>query len=161
MDDAELESIIDELETAAERAAQTIARVPPGRWADPIHTGDGAWTRHQLLCHLAANDTRQLVRIRIGAGMAEPGDAAAHEAELDTASWNRERVAERAGHPPAALLDEMLANRGALIDLLRSLSTAQRARPIPYRGVPTPIAEAVPTLIGHYDAHLDELVSGL
>jgi len=136
-------------------------RIPPGRWDDVVHTGDGPWTRRQLLAHMAANDLRQLIRIRLGAGVPEPGDEAAHEAELDVHAWNAERVAERAGRGADVLLAEMHRNRQSLISLLDSLTPQQLDQPMPFRGVPTPLAEMIPTLIGHLDVHASELVSGL
>jgi hypothetical protein len=160
MTPAKLESALTTLAEAAERAEAAIRRVPADRWQEVIHTGDGAWSRHQLLCHLAANDIRQLVRVRIGVGIPNPGDFEEHEVELGD-NWNGLRVKERAGHDVETLIAEMRANRGALIDLLRSLTPEQRERPIPYRGVPTPIHDAVPTLVGHFDMHLGELFAGL
>ncbi len=110
---------------------------------------------------MAANDLRQLVRVRIGAGLPAPGDPDAHAAELETHAWNQARVDERAGAEVEALLEEMRANRTLLITLLRSLTPEQRDRPMPFRGVPTPLEDMVPVLIGHLDQHADELARGV
>jgi hypothetical protein len=157
---SDFDAILTSLADAAERAEAAIRRVPSDRWQEVIHTGDGAWSRHQLLCHLAANDLRQLVRVRIGAGIPDPGDFEEHELELGD-DWNTLRVAERGDSDVETLIAEMRANRRTFIHLLRSLTTEQRNRPIPYRGVPTLIPDAVPTLIGHFDAHIEDLLSGL
>lgn len=157
MDDATFEHLLASLAESLTRVEAAARSVPGDRWDEVIHTGDGAWTRRQLLAHMAANDLRQLIRVRIGAGTAEPGDAAAHEAELAVDEWNRARVGERAGRSLEALIAEMRANRATLIALLRALDPAQRDRPMPYRGVPTPLAEMVPSVIGHLDQHAREL----
>jgi hypothetical protein len=157
MDDAEFEGLITSLAAAVERVEAAVLRVNDNGWEAIIHTGDGAWTRRQLLAHMASNDLRQLVRVRIGAGVAEPGDDLAHAAELEVHDWNRERVAERAGGEIGGLVAEMKANRAALIALLRSLTREQRDRPMPFRGEPTPLADMVPMLIRHLDQHAAEL----
>ncbi|RJQ13211.1 MAG: hypothetical protein C4558_00260 [Dehalococcoidia bacterium] len=54
-----------------------------------------------------------------------PNAAAVHD-------WNRARVAERALLEMAELVDEMQANRSALIALLRGLTPEQHARPMPF-----------------------------
>jgi hypothetical protein len=157
MDAATFESLIAALGDAAVRVESAVLRVPAVRWEEVIQTGDGAWTRRQLLSHMAANDLRQLVRVRIGAGIPAPGDDRAHAADLQVHDWNAARVAERAACSVSDLVTEMAENRKALIALLRSLTPAQRARPMPFRGEPTPLEEMVPTLIGHLDQHAHEL----
>jgi hypothetical protein len=159
MDDAVFERLLAALLEAARRVEERVGQVDPAGWDEVIHTGDGAWTRRQLLAHMAANDLRQLVRIRIGAGVAEPGDDLEHAAELEVHDWNRARVAERAGLEAEDLVAEMRENREALLALLRRLTPAQRARPMPFRGVPTPLEEMVPVLIGHLDGHAAELLA--
>ena len=157
MNAATLTSLLDSLADAERRVEAVARRVPNDRWDEIIHTGDGAWTRRQLLAHMAANDLRQLVRLRIGAGIPEPGDDLEHAAELEVHDWNRARVGERAGRGTGQLLDEMRANRAALIALLRGLTPEQRERPMPFRGEPTPLEVMVPMLIGHLDGHAAEL----
>ncbi|MGE3074024.1 MAG: DinB family protein [Dehalococcoidia bacterium] len=159
--DSELNAILQQLGEAVSRVEALIREVPDNRWDDIVHTGEGAWTRRELLAHMAANDLRQLVRVRIGAGIAEPDDPATHEQELDVHVWNRARVAERAGSETAQLIEEMRQNREKLLRLLGGLTSEQRDRPMPFRGVPTPLADMIPTLIGHLDSHAQELVSGL
>lgn len=161
MDHGTFDSLLHSLSEAAPRVEARARMVPAGRWDDVIQTGDGAWTRRQLLAHMAANDLRQLVRIRIGAGIPDPGDAAAHAAELETHAWNQARVDERHDAEVDALLAEMRANRALLATLLRSLTPGQRDRPMPFRGQPTPLADMVSTLIGHLDQHAEELLQGI
>jgi hypothetical protein len=158
MDDATLNELIVRLAVAEASCEAAAGAVPADAWDQVIHTGDGAWPRRQLLGHMAANDLRQLVRIRIGAGVAEPGDTEEHSAELEVHDWNRARVAERAGHGIDDLVAEMRANRQALIALLRRLTPVQRAGPMPFRGEPTPLEEMVPILIGHLEQHALELL---
>lgn len=160
MDDDTFAHLLASLAEAVVRVEATIRHVPGDRWDDVIHTGDGAWTRRELLAHIAANDLRQLIRVRIGAGTPDQGDEAAHVAELEVHDWNRARVAERSARDFEELVAEMRANRKALISLLRSLTPAQRDRPMPFRGEPTPLEQMVPTLIGHLDQHAAELLSG-
>src|SRR4051812_29447461 len=139
MDDAEFAGLVQSLHEAAARV-ETLARsVPAARWDEIIHSGDGPWTRRQLLAHVAANDLRQLVRVRIGAGIAKSTDAAAHAAELVTHVWNQQRVDERKDRGVEELLAEMRRNRQALIDLLIRLTPAQRSQLMPFRGEPTPL----------------------
>jgi hypothetical protein len=157
-DDATFSGLLAALAEAPARVEATARGVGAGTWDEVIHTGDGAWSRRQLLSHMAANDLRQLVRIRIGAGIAEPGDSEEHAAELEVHDWNRARVAERGARSIEDLLAEMHANRQALVALLRRLTPEQRARPMPFRGEPTPLEEMVPVLIGHLDQHAHELV---
>ena len=158
MDDGTFERLIAALTLAPDGVERAVRAVPANAWDEVIHTGDGAWTRRQLLSHMAANDLRQLIRVRIGAGVALPGDSEAHAAELEVHDWNRARVAERGALSIDDLLAEMHANRRALIALLRGLTPAQRDRPMPFRGQPTPLEEMVPILIGHLDQHAQELV---
>jgi hypothetical protein len=154
-----LEGLLRELREGPLRVEAAALKVPADAWDEVIHTGDGAWTRRQLLAHMAANDLRQLVRIRIGAGIPEPGDDLAHAAELEVHDWNRARVSEREQLSIEALLAEMRANRAALVGLLESLTLEQRARPMPFRGQPTPLAEMVPALLAHLDGHAAELTA--
>lgn len=159
MDDAEFERFLDDLQSSCERVAAATMAVPAEAWNEVMHTGDGAWSRRQLLSHMAANDLRQLVRIRIGAGIALPGDDLEHAAELETHDWNRARVSERERNDVVTLLAEMRQNRASLIALLRSLTPQQRERMMPFRGVPTPLAEMLPTLMGHLETHAEELTA--
>ncbi len=156
---SEFESMLQELNDSLARVIDSVHGVAPAGWDEVIHTGDGAWTRRQLLAHMAANDLRQLVRIRIGAGIPEPGDDLEHAAELEVHDWNRARVNERTGIEVEALLEEMRQNRAALIGLLRTLTPEQRDRPMPFRGRPTPLADMIPVLIGHLDGHAAELLA--
>ena len=156
MTDELTEGLLVSLADAAIRVEAAVRVVPGDRWDEVIHTGDGAWTRRQLLGHMAANDLRQLVRVRIGAGIPQAGDDLAHAAELEVHDWNRARVAERAGLETDQLVDEIRENRSALIALLRGLTPEQRARPMPFRGEPTPLDQMVPVLIGHLDEHASD-----
>lgn len=157
MEDAVFSSLVTSLLEAVGRVEAKVRDVPADRWGEVIHTGDGAWTRRQLLAHMAANDLRQLIRVRIGAGIAAPGDEVGRAEELEGDTWNMSRVAERAGREVEELVMEMRANRQSLIALLRTLTPAQRASPMPFRGRPTPLEAMVPALIGHLDAHAAEL----
>jgi hypothetical protein len=159
VNDATFSSLLVALSASAERIEASVRRVPEDRWDEVIHTGDGAWTRRELLSHMAANDLRQLIRIRVGAGIPEPGDDLALAAEQEVHDWNRARVRERAGREVEELLAEMRANREALVSLLRSLTPEQRERPIPFRGEPTPLQEMIPILIGHLEGHAEELIA--
>lgn|GEM_PF-6587067 len=158
MDEASFHSLLVALSASLQRIEATVRQVPEDRWDDVIHTGEGAWSRRQLLCHMAANDLRQLVRVRVGAGIPEPGDDLELAAEQEVHDWNRARVSERAGLEVEQLLGEMRSNREALIGLLRSLTPEQRERPIPFRGEPRPLEEVIPILIGHLEGHAAELV---
>lgn len=159
MDDRELRQLVAALEEAVGRVEAKARSVPPDRWDDVIHTGDGAWSRRKLLAHMAANDLRQLVRIRIGAGIPEAGDPAEHEAELQVHEWNEARVQERLDRDIDGLLQEMRRNRAALVRLVAGLTAEQRGRPMPFRGVPTPLAEMIRVVIAHLDGHADELIA--
>ena len=158
MRDEEFESIVAELVASGSRVRERVSAVPPERWDDVVHTGDGPWTRRQLLAHMAANDLRQITRIRIGAGIGSADDEAEHERQLDVHRWNADRVNERRGASVAELLDEFEQHRAGLVKLLRGLTPQQRERPMPFRGTPTPLAEMVTGLIGHLEAHSDELL---
>ena len=160
MDDADFDRLLASLAEAVGPVETAVRAVPRDRWEEVIYTGDGAWSRRQLLAHMAANYLRQLIRVRIGAGIPEPGDDLAHAAELEVHDWNWGRVAERAGNDVDTLLAEMRANRATLIALLRGLTLAQRARPMPFRGEPTPLSKMVPVLIGHLEGHARELSGG-
>ena len=157
MDDTTFESLMSTLSEALARVEQAARQVPADRWDDAVHTGDGGWTRRELLAHVAANDLRQLVRIRVGAGVAAPDDDAALAAEQRLHEWNQARVDERRRRSVDDLLDEMRAHRAELLALLRGLTPEQRARPMPYRGEPTPLEEMVPSLVAHLDLHAREL----
>ncbi len=156
MDQRAFEGSIASLEASAAKVEADVRRVAAGDWEEVIQSGDGAWTRRQLLAHIASNDLRQLIRVRIGAGIPQPGDPQAHAEEL-APGWNEARVAERAGRSVDGLLSEMRTNRAAFIDLLHSLTPAQRARPMPFRGEPTPLEQMVLAVIGHLKTHAAEL----
>ena len=68
MEDDAFAPLLSMLEGALDRVERAVRSVPADRWDDTVHTGDGGWTRRQLLAHVAANDLRQLVRVRMGAG---------------------------------------------------------------------------------------------
>jgi hypothetical protein len=157
VDDATFEGLIVTLTEALAQVQRAVRSIPADRWEDIVHTGDGPWTRRQLLAHMAANDLRQLIRIRIGAGIAQPTDPADHEAELNVHDWNRSRVEERRQRTVDDLLTEMQQHRSELVALLRSLSPEQRACLMPYRGYPTPLADMIPSVIGHLDEHAREM----
>lgn len=159
MDDDTFGALLVLLSASERNVERKVHQVREEGWDEVIHTGDGAWTRRQLLCHMAANDLRQLVRIRVGAGIEEPGDEAAHAAERETHDWNQARVQERQGLDVQQILAEMRTNREALVALLRSLTEDQRDRPIPFRGQPTPLGEVVPALIAHLEEHANELMA--
>jgi hypothetical protein len=159
MDESEFRTALVRLSEAVGQVEDVVRMVSESGWEEVIHTGDGAWTRRQLLAHMAANDLRQLVRIRIGAGIPEPDDDLEHAAELEVHDWNRARVAERIGLDVGTLLAEMRQNRTALVTLLRNLTPEQRERPMPFRGRPTPLADMVPVLLGHLEGHAAELVA--
>jgi hypothetical protein len=155
--DQTFQELVHSLGASAAGVEAAVARVPTAAWDEVIHTGDGPWTRRQLLAHIAANDLRQLARIRVGAGVADDDARRTFEAQLETHAWNQARVDERAARTPAELIAEMRANREALIDLLESLTPEQRSRPMPFRGELRPLEEMVPTLLGHIEGHAAEL----
>jgi len=161
MERAVFESLLHALDDARERVDAAIASVPDAAWDEVIHTGDGAWTRRQLLAHMAANDLRQLIRIRVGAGIPLPSDPEDYEAQADVHTWNQARVAERANRSIEDLRLELRINRDRLIALLIGLTNEQRDRKMPFRGQPTPLTDMVPTLLGHLDQHAEELLHGL
>ena len=159
MERAVFESLLHALDEARERVDAAIASVPGSAWDEVIHTGDGAWTRRQLLAHMAANDLRQLIRIRVGAGIPLPSDPEDYEAQADVHTWNQARVDERANRSIEDLRLELRINRDRLIALLIGLTNEQRDRKMPFRGEPTPLTDMVPTLIGHLDQHGAELTA--
>lgn len=154
------EALLRALDDARERVDSMIGRVPSAAWDEVIQTGDGTWTRRQLLSHMAANDLRQLIRIRVGAGIPLPTDPEDYEAQADVHTWNQARVDERAGRSVEDLRLELRINRDRLIALLISLTNEQRDRKMPFRGEPTPLPEMIRVLIGHLDQHAAELLAG-
>lgn len=160
MDREIFEGLLHQLDEARERVDAIVARVPVDAWNEVIHTGDGQWTRRQLLAHMAANDLRQLIRIRVGAGIPLPSDPEDYEAQADLHPWNQARVDERADRTVEDLRLELRINRDRLIALLIGLTNEQRDRKMPFRGEPTPLTEMVPTLIDHLDQHAEELLVG-
>lgn len=155
------ETLLTSLSEARDRVEATVARVPDDRWDERIHTGDGFWTRRQLLAHVAANDLRQLIRIRVGAGIPLPSDQVDYEAQDDVDGWNHAQADARANRSIDDLLLEMRINRDRLLALLIGLTAEQRRRPMPFRGGPTPLEAMIPAVIKHLDDHAGELVSGL
>lgn len=161
MERAVFESLLHSLDEARERVDRAVARVPENAWDEVIQTGDGAWTRRQLLAHMAANDLRQLIRIRVGAGIPLPTDPEDYEAQADVHAWNQARVDERTDRSIDDLRLELRINRDRLIALLIGLTNEQRDRKMPFRGEPTPLTVMVPILIGHLDGHAEELLAGV
>lgn len=161
MERAAFEDLLTSLNEARDRVEAAVAQVPADRWDERIHTGDGFWTRHQVLAHMAANDLRQLVRIRVGAGIPLPSDQGDYEAQSEVDTWNHAQADARAGRSIEDLLLEMRLNRDRLIALLIGLTAEQRQRNMPFRGEPTPLEAMIPVVIAHLDGHAAELVSGL
>jgi len=159
MNDQQFHHLIARLHEAQARVETVIRTVPAERWDDLVHSSDGAWRRRDLLAHMAGNDRRQLIRVRVGAGIPHDDDGAALAEEQQVHEWNQARVEERRGRTIHSLIAEMRHNRAELVALLTSLTTEQRDRPMPFRGTPTPLSEMIPTLIDHLDGHAQEIAA--
>ena len=153
------EGLLRSLDEARERVDAVIDRVPAHSWDEIIQTGDRAWMRRQLLAHMAANDLRQLIRIRVGAGIPLPTDPEDYEAQSDIDAWNQARVDERTERSIEDLRLELRINRDRLIALLIGLTNEQRDRKMPFRGQPMLLTEMIPIVIRHFDLHAEELVA--
>jgi hypothetical protein len=81
-----------------------VRAVPADGWDDVVHDGEAGWSRRQLLAHIAANDQRQLTRVRVGAGIGTPADATLLEEQEDVDVWNRAQVAAREGRDVETIL---------------------------------------------------------
>jgi hypothetical protein len=157
MDDTTFEELLTALREGPSLIETQVRAAPAEGWDRLVEQGEGGWSRRQLLAHIAANDLRQLTRIRVGAGLAEPADFAELQAEGQTDVWNQRQVDLRAGRSVDELLAEMHTHRSELVTLLQSLTPEQRARPMPFRGEPTPLTEMVPALLGHLAFHARQL----
>src|SRR5215213_2145811 len=77
LNDLQFHHLIERLHEAQARVETVTRTVPAERWDDLVHSSDGAWRRRDLLAHMAGNDRRQLIRVRVGAGIPHDDDGAA------------------------------------------------------------------------------------
>ena len=158
MDSKELQRQIAELEAMVVKIEEQARSVPDDRWDAPLHLGEEGWTRRQLLAHVASNDLRQMVRLRLGAGVREPGDFEEFYKQSDVDGWNRHQVQLRRSRSVDALISEMHFNRSGLVALLEKLTTDQRERArINRRGQLMTLAEWFPMLLQHDADHIREV----
>jgi hypothetical protein len=141
---------------AIERQMRTV---PAERWDDPVYEGSDGFTRRRLLAHIAANDQRQVTRVRLGSGIGNAADEAAMAEQGDVDVWNRAQVNARAGRSVDDLLAEMHACRAELVSLLESLTPEQRSRQMPFRDQRLPLTEMVPILLDHLAGHARDIAS--
>lgn len=153
IDDATFAELLVRLREGAEAVEAEVLRVPADRWDQAMPGYESGWTRRQLLAHIAANDQRQITRVRVGAAIGTPADEEALARQGDTDGWNRQQVADRAGRSVDELLVEMHQRRGELIALLQRLTPAQRSQPMPFRATYRPLTEMVPMLLDHLAQH--------
>lgn len=158
MDEQTFEERMAQLAAMPHRIEELACSLPTERWQTPAHAGEDAWTRRQLLAHIACNDLRQLTRIRIGAGIPQPGDYEDFYAQSVVEEWNQSQVQQRSGASVDALLDEMHGNRRSLVALLRSLASEQRQRTrINRRGQLSDLSGWFDLMFDHDNSHLREI----
>jgi hypothetical protein len=159
VDDAAFHQLLSALREAPAAIEEQVRSVPAHRWVDVVLDGEVTWTRRELLAHIAANDLRQLTRVRVGAGIGTQRDVEALEEQGDVDRWNQAQVAARSGSSVEELLAEMQMHRRALIALLEQLTPEQRSREMPFRATRLPLEEMVPIMLDHLAQHARELAS--
>jgi hypothetical protein len=157
MDDLTFAGLISDLRDAPVQIEAQIRRVPADRWDETMPGAEAGWTRRQLLAHMAANDIRQITRVRVGADIGGQADRDALSEQGDVDAWNQAQVDLRRGRSVDDLVTEMHARRSEFVALLESLTPEQRSQPMPFRADKLPLTAAVPLILGHLAQHAGEL----
>ncbi len=157
MNDETFAELVQRLEAGIAQIATLMTAVPAERWDTPLPHGEGGWTRRQLLAHMAANDQRQLTRVRVGTGIGGVADESTMKEQGDVHVWNQQQVDLRAGRSLEELLAEMRTQRTELVALLQSLTQEQRSRQIPLRGEQVPLSTLVSAVLDHFVQHAQEI----
>jgi uncharacterized damage-inducible protein DinB len=128
---------------------RAIYSVADDAWDDPAH-GEGGWTYHGVLAHVATNDLRP--RARLLKIMGE-GDEAESEALQRVDEWNGNQVEARAGKPLREIVDEMQANRYRLLSVVARLQPQHLSETITFASGDTVSVLDYLLHIGRHDSY--------
>jgi len=112
----EVEATFRALVRYREAALRAVYSVAEDAWDEP--SGLPGWSYRDILAHLASNDLRHHIRLRVVLG--EESESAL-EPLRDVDGWNQGALQERRGRSPRELVDEMVAQRHHLLRILARL----------------------------------------
>ena len=134
---------------------RAIYSVDDDGWDEPAH-GEGGWTYHGVLSHVATNDFRPQARLLAIMGEGDEGEI---EALLRTDEWNNSHVDARRGKSVRELVDEMQANRYELLSIIARLEPQHLGETITFAGGETASVLDYLSHIGRHDSyHAGQLV---
>ncbi len=139
------------------RILTMIEQLPAAAWNEPSAL-DG-WTRRDVLAHLASHEVNHHRAIRavlderpLTAWQPDPDDPT-----IEIATWNEQRVAERASWPMSRILDELNAGLAETLDLLRRVEDRHLSRSY---GFTDSMLNGIDRRIAHERDHADHIVNG-
>lgn len=149
------EEIVEAIEQGIAKVEATFGALDDERLRTAVHEGEGGWTAGEILAHLAGRGRGYAMMGGIAAGQGFPAD-------FDPATWNRDRVAERAGKGRDELLAEFRAAHEALIAQVRGMDEDTLARSVQFGPQPITIGDMLRRSGGqHSVAHAEEVARAL
>ena len=124
-------------------------------WDEPCPETPG-WTYRDLLAHVASNDLRAHLRLRVLLGEEPP---AALDALRGVDAWNQEQVEARRGRSVRELVDELAWNRYQTLRLLSRLGREHLTAEVTLAdGRRVPLLEYIELLAAHEASHGGKMV---
>jgi len=134
---------------------RAVYSVADAAWDEPCPHCPG-WTYRDVLAHVAANDLRAHLRLRVLLGELPPEALRPLE---DVHAWNQEQVEARRRRQIWELVDELAHNRHQTLLLLSRLTREHLQAPVLLpRGRSMPVLEYLHVLASHEAEHAGHLV---
>jgi hypothetical protein len=112
------QEIIAAIQQGIEQVEQTFGDLSDEDLDARIHEGDGGWTGHQILAHLAGRSgTHQMIFQMAEAPPAQPPESGS----FDVNHWNQKIVDQRAGATKEQLLTEFRETHEQLVNRVEAL----------------------------------------
>ncbi len=108
--------IIAGIQEGIERGEATFSALTDEQLAVTVHNGDGGWTAHAVLAHLAGRAQGHQLILSMATSTTPPDMSG-----FNVNDWNQQIVDERAGRSRDELLQEFRQTHEALIENVREL----------------------------------------